>query len=184
MRHTYTKRDLKFTQDNLERLGYAGVAKKLGVTLVAIKQRCTYWRKEGHKFPELHTYPIGSIKKRVDGRKLKINGQCVWHWWIKTESGWKRHARITPRVVRESKPKSIKQIPMKRETTKPNQKKMPIHLGQNWITGNLNANKEIKVRKPDYKTKRVQIDRRTWVVVPATMTNETAIANYQQKYSR
>ena len=89
--------------------------------------------------------------------------------------------RITP-YVNPRKANSLSGIP---ETAgKPVSKKMPINGGNNWVVETLNRNKDVKIRKPDYETKRVQIDRRTWVVVPATMTNETAIANYQQKYNR
>jgi len=89
--------------------------------------------------------------------------------------------RITP-YVNPRKANSLSGIP---ETAgKPVSKKMPINGGNNWVVETLNKNKDVKIRKPDYETKRVRIDSRTEIEVPIHVPNETAIANYQQKYNR
>ena len=119
--------------------------------------------------------------KKVGDQWVKRFGEVEYLMEKQPNGVNKAIKRITP-YVNPRKANSLSRIP---ETAgKPVSKKMPIQGGNNWMAERLNLNKEIKIRKPEYETKRVQIDRRTWVVVPATMTNETAIANYQQKYSR
>jgi hypothetical protein len=118
-KHTYTKADLTYAQDNLVKEGYLSVAVHIGVGISALKKQVTSWREQGHDIPFLRkNTPIGAIRMRNDGRRVRE--------YIKTENGWRRVLYKRPsgqplkKVKRKTKPK---QQPMpKLKAPKPEKK--------------------------------------------------------------
>lgn len=86
--------------------------------------------------------------------------------------------RITP-YVNPRKANSLSGIP---ETAgKPVSKKMPINGGNNWVVETLNKNKDVKIRKPDYETKKIRLNKSTEIIVAANIPDNIAVSKFRER---
>ena len=155
---------LQYVIDNIENKKLEEIAEHIGAKKLTLISQLSVWRKEGHPIKIVKgKMPEGTIVHRTKGRYIKKGGK-----WVlldckgrnKPLSEWhKQRIREGIKAARKAN-KPVKQVVEKKE---------PKRLPDRVIT-------EL--------TKRVQVSRNTWIMVPVDANEQEVIRKYQSKYCK